>query len=215
MEKLILETQKREAVGKAVQQIRQAGLVPAVLYGHGVENINLSVDGKKLTKMYEQAGENTLVDLVIDQAESVPVLINAIQYDSVTGQILHVDFYKIKAGEKITTEVELIFIGESKVIKESGGTLLKSMDQVKIECLPRNLIHQIEVDISVLDDFEKAIHVKDLNVPAEIKILDKEDEVVATVTPPRAEEKAETEIEESAITEKPLAGKEEKTADSE
>lgn len=183
-----LDANRREISGKKVKTIRAQGVTPGVLYGHGIENIMLSIPTKTLEKVYKQAGESTLLDLTVDGKDQRKVIIQDVQYDNVRGNIIHIDLHEVKMTEKLTTEIPLKFIGESKAVKESGGVFVANMDHLKVECLPGDLVHEIEVDISVLVDFESAVHIKDIKVPKGIELLDNADEVVAVVAPPRAEE---------------------------
>lgn len=183
-----LDANRRDVLGKKVKTLRALGTTPAVLYGHGIENVLLSIPTKILEKAYKQAGESTLLDLIIDGKDKRKAIIQDIQYDNVKGYIAHVDFHEVKMTEKLTTEIPLKFIGESKAVEELGGVFVANMDHLKVECLPGDLVHEIEADISALVDFETAIHIKDIKAPKGIEFLDGGDEVVAVVTPPRAEE---------------------------
>ena len=183
-----LDANRRDILGKKVKTIRAQGITPGVLYGHGIENILLSIPTKTLEKVYKQAGESTLLDLTVDGKDQRKVIIQDVQYDNVKGNIIHIDLHEVKMTEKLTTEIPLKFIGESKAVKELGGVFVANMDHLKVECLPGDLVHEIEVDISSLIDFESAIHIKDIKTPKGMEILDNADEVVAVVAPPRAEE---------------------------
>ena len=183
-----LDAQQRDIIGKKVKTIRAQGVTPAVLYGHGIENVLLSIPTKILEKVYKQAGESTLLDLTVDGKNQRKVIIQDIQYDNVKGNIIHIDLHEVRMTEILTTEIPLKFIGESKAVKELAGVFVANMDHLKVECLPGDLVHEIEVDISVLVDFESAIHIKDIKTPKGIEVLDNGDEVVAVATPPRAEE---------------------------
>ena len=183
-----LDANRRDILGKKVKTIRAQGITPGVLYGHGIENVLLSISTKTLEKVYKQAGESTLLDLTVDGKDQRKVIIQDVQYDNVKGNIIHIDLHEVKMTEKLTTEIPLKFIGESKAVKELGGVFVANMDHLKVECLPGDLVHEIEVDISSLIDFESAIHIKDIKTPKGMEILDNADEVVAVVAPPRAEE---------------------------
>jgi len=183
-----LDAQQRDIIGKKVKTIRAQGVTPAVLYGHGIENVLLSIPTKILEKVYKQAGESTLLDLTVDGKNQRKVIIQDIQYDNVKGNIIHIDLHEVKMTEILTTEIPLKFIGESKAVKELAGVFVANMDHLKVECLPGDLVHEIEVDISVLVDLESAIHIKDIKTPKGIEVLDNGDEVVAVATPPHAEE---------------------------
>jgi large subunit ribosomal protein L25 len=195
MEKIELKAKTRSAIGRQNKKIRQAEFIPVVLYGHGIKNQNLQVSYQDFLNVFNRAGESTLIDLIIDNEKPIKVIIQDYQQDPVKDIFVHVDFYQVKMTEEITTEVELEFIGESKAVKELGGTLVKNMDTVEIKCLPGDLISKIEVDISGLNDFDDTIRVKDLSIPEKIKILDDIQGIVATVAAPRTQEELE-ELEE-------------------
>ncbi len=202
--KLSLKAEKREITGKKVSKLREDGKIPAVMYGQETEPKNLLVDYNPFEKVYKEAGESTLVELELEN-EKIPVLIHDVSYHPVTDKIEHIDFYKIKYGQKLTASVELKFIGESRAVKELGGTLVITLNEVEVECLPKDLISEIEVDLGKLETFEDVIHIKDLKVPETIKILADKDDVVAKVSQPRVaeeEEKAEESKEEEKKEEK-------------
>jgi len=188
MDKLFLKAKTRKILGNRVQTLRRKNLIPAVVYGHGLKTNPLVIEYKPFEKIYLTAGESSLIDLGIDEKDSVKVLIQDVQTDPISGSYLHVDFHQVKMTEKITTEVILDFVGESRAVKELGGILVRNLDQVRIECLPKDLIHSIKVDISTLDTFEKIIRVADLKLPAGIEVKDKQEEVITLVQPPRTEE---------------------------
>ena len=171
MDTIRLEGQLRGDIGKKVKVLRAQGLTPAVLYGHKIKNINLVIPSKVFEKVYAQAGESTLLDLVLDGGTPKKVLIQDIQKDALSGAVIHIDFHEVSMTEKITTEIPLKFVGESKAVKEMAGVLVKNMDDLKVECLPSDLVHEIEVDITPLVDFETSIHVKELNIPNRLPIF--------------------------------------------
>lgn len=192
---LNLEAQTRKIIGKKVKDLRRSGLIPAVVYGKDVKPQNLSVQATPFAKLYKEAGESTLIDLKVDSAAPVKVLIQEVQADPLTGSLSHVDFRQIKMTEKIKAEVLLKFIGEAPAIKELGGTLIKGIDKIEIECLPGDLVHEIEVDLSVLKTFEDRIHLKDLKIPAGIKVLSDINATVASAEAPLTEEQLKAELE--------------------
>ncbi len=200
-----LQAKTRKTFGKKVNKLREAGQVPAVMYGPETEPVALAVDYVELEKVYNEAGESTLINLKIDDKEEVPVLIHDVSYHPVYEKIDHVDFYKIKYGQKLTANVELNFVGESRAVRELGGILVTNLEEVEVECLPRDLIGEIEVDLSQLKEIDDVIYVKDLKVPETIKILNDPEEVVASVTTAKMEEETpqeEAPAEESSQEEK-------------
>jgi large subunit ribosomal protein L25 len=187
METFSLQASRRTVTGKAVDHVRKAQHVPAVMYGHGVESVNLEVDAIALLKLIRQAGTSSLVDLSIDGGAPTKVLIHAVQHHPTRPDILHVDFYQVRMTEKLETDIELNLIGESAAVKEMGGILVRSMDKVKVSCLPGDLVHSIDVDIAALKTFEDRIRVADIVAPKGITIMENPEEIVATVSQPRTE----------------------------
>lgn len=216
MDVLTLPAQPRAELGKTVDRLRRRHLIPAVIYGHNLPSQTISVDERVFQRVYRQAGSSSLVDLVIGEQPPLKTLIQAIQRHPTTQHVTHVDFYQVKMGEKITADIELRFVGESSAVKEQGGVFVRARDAVKVECLPGDLVPSIDVDISVLKKFDDRLHVSDLTVPSGITLLEKTDEVVASVTPPRSEEelaalseKVEENVEAVKVEEKEKAADEE------
>jgi len=116
------------------------------------------------------------------------VLIHEVDFDPVSDQLRHADFYVVKMDEKITAKIPLVFIGESNAVKVLNGILIKNLHEIEIEALPKDLPHQIEVDISAINTFNDYIYIKDLKLSAGIKVLSDSSEIVTLVKPPRTEE---------------------------
>jgi large subunit ribosomal protein L25 len=134
---------------------------------------------------------NTLVSLKMEgAAEPKMVLIRSLQRNPLKRDLLHVDFYQVAMMEKLTAQVPLVFVGEAAGVA-AGGILLHNIDEVEIECLPGDLVRQIDVDISGLQEIGDTIYVKDLQVSAAIRILRDPDEVLVKILPPAKEEVAE------------------------
>lgn len=188
MDTLILDALPREAAQKP-KVIRSQGGIPAVYYGRGQRSRSLQLDYHKFRKVYEKAGENTIIELNVD-GKKTPVLVYDVQYDPVKDSIQHVDFMHVDMQKEVTTTVKIVIVGVSPAVKNLGGILDLQKHEVKIKCLPKDLIHSIEVDVSPIVDFHTTIHVKDLKVPPAIKIVDALGATVVTATPPKAEEEA-------------------------
>lgn len=186
MEAIKLALQKRDASEKA-KKLRQRSLLPGVIYGHGAENRNVMADYNSFHKAFKAAGESTLLDLEIEGG-IVKALVKDWQVDPLSNRYIHVDFYQVNLKEKLKTEIALNFIGESSAVKAQGGSLVKTLDSVLVECLPTDLVHAIDVDVSVLASFDDMIAVKDLVVPAGIEILESPDAIVAKIEAAMTEE---------------------------
>ncbi len=196
---LSLNVKKREVTGKGVKNLRKQNLIPAVIYGKDVPSLNLLVEYLPFSKLYKEAGESTLIDLKVDEATPVKVLVQDVQRDPLTGKLAHIDFHQIKMTEKLKVDALLKFIGEAPAVKELGGTFVHSMEKIEIECLPQDLVHEIEVDISGLKTFEERIHVKDLKVSSGVKILADMNATIAAVEAPLTEEELKAELETPVV----------------
>ncbi len=216
MEQIELKVQKRNIVGKKVKALRAKGLLPAILYGHQVKPQTLSVTNSDFEKIYQKAGTSSLVDLKIEDEKPIKVLIHEPQLHPVSDKPLHVDFYQVKMTEKIKTEIPIKIVGEAPAVKELGANLIANKDSLGVECLPQDLISEIEVDVSGLKNFEDRIIVKQLNIPAKIDVLDDPEEVVAVVEESQTEkELEEMDQEEAAVVEKEAIEKMETEAEAE
>ncbi len=178
-----LLVQKRDKFGKQVKKLRLQGMIPAVVYGGDKESVSVTIDGKKFSNAFLEAGETAIIQLAIEgEAEKIPVMIYDIAKDPLTGKIIHADFFRVNLKEEITAGVPLEFIGESPLVKNEGGILVKSLQEVEVKALPAEMPQKIEVDVSVLKDFEDKIHVKDLLVSTKAEIMEDPETVVALVT---------------------------------
>ena len=216
-----LEVQIRNEKGRRVKDLRRQGLIPAELYGKGIENMHLAVKSKDFKNVFKEAGESSIINIVIsdkNKKEEIPVLIHDIQKDYLTDDIIHIDFYRVRMDEKIRTHIPLEFIGESPAVKNYGGILNKSMLEIEIETLPKDLPHNISVDISQIKELDQSIYVKDLSIPKNVKILVDPETVIATVSLPKEEVPSEP-IDISAVKveteEKKLERSKEKEAETE
>ena len=194
MEKLSLTVATRTVLGKKVQALRVASIVPAIIYGHGVENRYVQVPIIPFEKLFTKAGESSLIDLVVDSGASLKVLIHDVQRDPVTSTINHVDFYQVKMTEKLTAHIPIVHVGESRAVKELGGVLVKTLDHINVECLPQDLPHELTVDLTTLEQFDDAIRVSDIPIPAGVTVKSDPQEMVLTVKAPRTEEEVKADL---------------------
>lgn len=212
-----LSANLRQPSPRGAKALRRRGLIPAVIYGHGLPTQSLVVDEKALNKVYRQVGETTLFDLEIAGQPPVKVLIQEVQRHPVSGVIQHVDFHQVRMDEKLEVDIPLKYVGESPAVKEMGGILVRAVSELKVKCLPQALVHEIEVDLSSLAQFNDVITVSQIKLPPGLEVISPSaNEVIATVMPPRseaelAELKAEVkeDIESVKVEEK---GKEEEVA---
>jgi len=179
-----LKAERRDRTGKeTAHKIRAAGRVPAVVYGHGMEPMHVSIDARELFHLlHTDAGTNVLVDLRVG-SETVLALPREIQRDLIRGRFLHVDFLRIARDEKITVEVPVHVVGESHGVKE-GGVIEHHLWTLEVECLPQDVPTAIDADITRLG-INESLKVADLKAPAKSTVLTPLDEVVVSVVPPQ------------------------------
>lgn len=171
-------------------QTRKNGLIPAIIYGKNFENIKLALEEIAFNRLFKEAGTSNLIDLDID-GKKIKGLISDVQINPTTGKFIHIDFQKIDMKEKIRTEVPIEVVGETTLVIDQEGSLIINKDAVEVECLPADLVDHIDIDVSVLTEFDQNIKVADLRIPAGIEILDDLEDVIAMVQPPRSEEEME------------------------
>ncbi len=199
-DKVVLNLKPRKVKGKAVKGLRTEGEVPAVVYGQGNDAELVSVEKRELNKAFASAGGNKIVGIKIDDARQKNALFHEVQKDA-RGNIAHVDFYLVKMNEKLKADVPIHVTGESTAVYQQEGSLVQPLQTIEVEALPGDLPESFEVDISILDDFEKTITVADLKSPQGVEILTPGEELIARVEPPRSDEELEAldeEIDEAA-----------------
>ncbi len=189
-----LAAEPRAITGKAVKRLRQDGRLPGVVYGHGVESTNVSLDSHEFDQLRRAVGSNALVDLSVDGAKAQPVLVHGVQIHPVNRRPLHVDLFVVTMTEELTVDVPLVAIGEAPAVALSGGTLLHPIETVKIRALPDHLPQSIEYAIESLTDFDITIRVRELTIPDDVTLVTDGDEIVARVQAPRVIEVEEVPV---------------------
>ncbi|MEK7644063.1 MAG: 50S ribosomal protein L25 [Patescibacteria group bacterium] len=171
------------------EDLRKQGIVPGIIYGGDrKEPTAVAVKQSEFQKLYDEAGESSLVDFSIDSGAPVKVLIQDVQVEPVKGKITHVDFRQINMNKEMTVDVELKFSGDPAAVRELGGTLVKPHSYVTIKCLPKDLMSEIEIDLSSLKTFSDAIRVQDILTPDGVVVVDEPEMVIAKVVAPLTED---------------------------
>ena len=183
-----LAAKSRTELGRKVNALRRAGFLPAVVYGEGSTGESIAVTMRDFEKIYREAGESSVIELRVEGGKNLNVMIHDVAYDPLTSKPIHADFYSVRMDKEIETKVSLVFAGESPAIKGEGGILVKVMHEIDVKALPKDLPHEIKVDIAFLDKIDARIYVKDLILPHGVKSLAEAQEVVALVEAPRSEE---------------------------
>jgi large subunit ribosomal protein L25 len=193
-----LQVTPRDVLGKKVRRLRREGLIPANVYGRGLESVAIQVTRNDLVHVLRTAGRNEIIYLRLDGDELRPTFLRQLQRNPITDAILHVDFYQISLKEKVQMEVPLSLVGTAPAEQTYGGTVLLSLDRITVEGLPTEIPSVIEVDVSGLEEIDATVSVAELNVPGQVTVLTDIEQVVAKVAPPHVE-KVEEEVVKEAV----------------
>ena len=193
---LELETKKREA-RKPVED----GYIPAVFYGKATESTPISVKVINFQKVFEEAGESTVVTIKGDVGGQ-DALIHDVQFDVITGRPIHADFYVFEKGKKIEVEIPLEFVGKSPAVADLGGILVKVVHDLPIMAQPKDLPHNINVDISALIGLDSTIQAKDLDLPTGVELAIDPEDVICAITEAKEEEEVELDLESIEVEQK-------------
>jgi large subunit ribosomal protein L25 len=183
-----VSAEPREVLGKKTASLRRAGIVPAVVYGHGRKSQAIQLDARAFDELLRTTSRNSLVDLKIGGGRAVPVLLQGIHEHPVKRHPIHADFYVVKMTEELHLDVPVNYVGESVAVDKMGGTLLHMREHVSVSALPTDLPHALDLDITPLDAFETMLYVRDLVVPSGVTVLTDPDEPLARVQQPRSQE---------------------------
>lgn len=186
--------------------IRSNGMIPGVVYGVRVENTLISVPTASFEKILKIAGESSTILLEIkgdetkkELSKKIDVLIHDIQVDPVKGFPIHVDFLAIDMNKPVKVTIPVEFTGVARAEKDGLGNLVKVMHEVEVEALPKDLPHNVVVDISTLLVLDAQIHIKDIVLPKGVKMITDLNEVVALIAPIKEEKVEETSVDLSSI----------------
>lgn len=183
----LLAAQRRQISGKKVSRLRRDGVLPAVVYGHGVPSETIQLDAHEFDLLRRRSGRNALLDLRVDGGRARPVLLHAVHEHPVQRRPLHADFLVVRMDEEMTVDVAIVFTGESEAVEKQEGTLLHLRETVQIRALPGDIPPGLEVDLAPLDSFDAVLHVSDLVIPSGVTLVTDPSEPLARVQPPRVE----------------------------
>lgn len=195
--KIILEATKRTILGKRTSALRKKGILPANIFGAGMESISIQVDHHIFSNMYRKEGETTVIYVHLDGKE-IPTLVSNVDIHPLSRFIIHTDLRKVNLKQKVEAQVPVKFIGTSLAVSQKNGVLITQIDDLTIESLPTNIPHEIEVDISQLVEIGDQITVGSLTPSPEYVFVDEPERVIVSVT-----EHVEETIEVQTATEAP------------
>jgi large subunit ribosomal protein L25 len=211
MSMIELKVEKRD-IAEDNKKMRVDGFIPAVFYGAKEESTPVRIKEGDFLSLYAEAGESTIISLN-DGKDEHEALVHDVQFDAISGRPIHVDFYVIEKGKKLTVTVPIEFTGTAPAEKGLGGVLVKVAHEVEIEALPKDLPHELEADISVLETFDSQLRAADIKLPEGVELKIEPTEVIALVQEPKEEEEEEVEAPDLDSIEVEEKGKKEEEGD--
>ena len=190
MKSVPLKAFGRSVNGRAeVKKLRDAGRIPATIYGRQTKPENLELVGREMTDLINHSlSENILVDLDVNAKKRL-ALVQEVQHHPLSGKVLHVDFHEVAENELVTVMVPVETTGEAVGVKTGGGVLEHIVFKLKVRALPKNLPEQILIDVSDLQ-VGKSIHLGDVKAPEGVEIIGKKSTTVVAVAMPKTEVEA-------------------------
>jgi large subunit ribosomal protein L25 len=192
MEKVVLKATNREIRGKQVKALRREGKLPAVIYGRHTEPVKISLDAHTAIMVLTKVGSSTLVTIDVDGQE-YPVLVRERQRNYIKGGLIHVDFLAVSLTEKLHAEVRIELAGTSLAVKDFNAVLVTGLHSLSVECLPADLPEFITVDIAPLVKVGDGIHVRDISLGDNVRIMNDPDDMIVNAT------YAKIEVEEAPV----------------
>lgn len=186
---LTLKAETREISAKPAE-IRKTGKIPAVFYGKKEASTAISIPKIDFLKVWKEAGESTVVTLNTPNGEKES-LIKDVDIDPVTGSPRHADFYVFEKGHKVEVALPIEVIGTAPAVKDLGGILVQVLHELKVEAMPKDLPHNITIDVSGLANFGDQILASQIQLPKGVELKVAPEEVIATVSAPREEKEEE------------------------
>jgi len=197
MEEYVLEAQERTVIGKKVKALRREGLLPAIVYGSGIDPVAITLNTKEVLQTLRVIGANTLVTIKLGKKEHL-VLVRDIQREVIKRDLLHMDFQEVSLEENISSTVPIVLVGDAPVVKEFEALLITNMEEIQIEAKAKDLPDTISVDISTLLNIGDNILIKDLVISGDVTILEDPEDVVIVATLPTLMAEIEELVEEGA-----------------
>jgi len=194
MDIIEIEATTRTVIGKQVKALRRSGLLPAIMYGVGMEPQTLELPAHETELILQKVSGSTLIDLKVGK-KTHKVLVREVQREVISRKPIHVDFLEVAMDVTIRAVVPIELVGEAPAVRELGGVLVSGLNEIEVEALPSNLPDRISVDLSGLITIDDSITVGDLEVEEGVTILTEPDEAIANVIYQVEEEEPE-EVEE-------------------
>ena len=197
MDTIKLDLSPRTVIGKKVKNLRREGLVPVNFYGRGVKSQALQIELNKIQETLSTVGGNVPINVNIPVRDGNDIFfIRATQRHPVSEEILHLDFYLVDVSKTVQANVPIVLEGEAPAVRNLGGVLLQPFSSLEVEALPLDMPETFIVNVSVLEGFESAGRISDIETADGVNILREPEEVIARVVAPRVEEEEEEVVDE-------------------
>lgn len=194
METVNLEVTTRKAGKSTARKLREKNLIPAVVYGKGLDSLPIVVNASKFNEIYRKHGHSTILNLVLE-GQTIPSIIKEVQYGILDNKIIHVDFQRVSMEEDIEADVPIVVEGAG-IIESKGAIVQHQLREVTVRCKAKDLPESITVDVSNMNVGD-VVRVADLLVAETIKVLDDPEEIVLSIIVPERSEVEEEQPEEA------------------
>jgi large subunit ribosomal protein L25 len=181
MSEITITAQIRKEVGKRSRVLRGTGKVPGIYYGHGQQNIPVTMPAISLKPLYSTSAMH-VINLKLDDGSSHMCVLRDVQLDPITELPVHFDLFGLNQNESLTLEVPVKLTGGIPKGVREGGILQHILHKLKISCLPKHIPDHVEINVAELE-INRSVHVRDLKIP-DVKILENETSTVVAVVPP-------------------------------
>lgn len=180
------QIQPRTTTGKAVKKLRREGVLPASIYGRGIESVAVQLPYIAARDLMNEHGYNSLIHLTVDgESKSRPVVVKQVAQDPVSRTLWHIDFLQVDLTRKISGPVPVRFVGEAPAIRDHGGVLVIHSDTIEVEALPSDMPEALEISLDSLTELDSYLHAKEIQVPAGVEIITDGEHLMAAITRPR------------------------------
>lgn len=214
MEKVVINAEKRDVVGKKVGSLRRQGLIPGVMYGHNEPPFPIIMNAREIERVINNLTSSSIVTVKVN-GESHQALIREKQKDYIRNQIIHIDFQILSLKEKIRSKIEVKLVGVAPAVKNFNGIVLQEREFIDVEALPADLPERITVDISGLENIGDLIRVGDLDISDAVTVFDDVNDVIVSISGAMAEEAVEEEVTAAEGTEPEVVEKGKKESEEE
>jgi len=208
MDKISVDAEKREVIGKKVKVLRREGKLPAVIYGHGIdEAMPIALNHRATSRILAKAESSSLINVNLEGKE-YPTLVREKQWDYIKRSLLHIDFQVVSMTEKIAAMVRVELVGVAPAISDFGAILISGLTEVEIEALPADLPESLEVDISGLEKIGDTVLIRDLELSDKLTVLNDPNSMLAVTSAMEEEIVEEIDVVEDLEGEEVVEGEE-------